>query len=120
MFGARRFTRSPFRKERPKDVRRIAVEAIIERDEKGAALLLTGAHMDITERARAKEELRESEERFRLIADSAPVPMWVSKLDRKRLFANQAYLEFLGLDYEAALVFDWRNIIHPDDKSRIP
>jgi len=80
---------------------------------------MVGAHIDITERAQAKELLRESEERFRLIANSAPVPMWVSKLDRKRAFANQAYLEFLGVGYEEALAFDWRTILHPDDMERI-
>jgi PAS domain S-box-containing protein len=106
---------------RPNDgqVRWIACEAQIERDENGKPLRLVGAHMDITERTLAKELLRESEERFRLIANSAPVPMWVSKLDRTRSFANQAYLDFLGLDYEEAVAFDWRQILHPDDQSRV-
>jgi PAS domain S-box-containing protein len=106
---------------RPNDgqVRWIAVEAQIERDENGKPLRLVGAHMDITERTLAKELLRESEERFRLIANSAPVPMWVSKLDRTRNFANQAYLDFLGLEYEKAIAFDWREILHPDDQSRV-
>ena len=67
----------------------------------------------------AKETLRESEERFRLIANSAPVPMWVTKIDRTRAFANQAYLEFLGVPYEEGLAFDWRKILHPDDMDRI-
>jgi len=74
--------------------------------------------MDITEQTLAKELLKESEERFRLIANSAPVPMWVSKLERTRGFANQAYLDFLGMDYEEALAFDWRKILHPDDLAR--
>ena len=106
---------------RPSDgqVRWIACEAQIERDESGRPLRLVGAHLDITERALAKELLRESEERFRLIANSAPVPMWVSKLDGTRGFANQAYLDFLGLEYEKAIVFDWRKVLHPDDSSRI-
>lgn len=112
---------SEYRIVRPSDgqIRWIACEAQIERDEKGKPLRLVGAHMDITDRTLAKELLRESEERFRLIANSAPVPMWVSKLDGTRGFANQAYLDFLGLEYEKALVFDWRKILHPDDLSRI-
>jgi PAS domain S-box-containing protein len=112
---------SEYRIIRPSDgqVRWIACEAQIERDETGQALRLVGAHMDITERTLAKGLLRESEERFRVIANSAPVPMWVSKLDGTRSFANQAYLDFLGLEYEKAIVFDWRKILHPDDSPRI-
>jgi PAS domain S-box-containing protein len=67
----------------------------------------------------AQATLRESEQRFRLIADSAPVPIWVTKLDRTRSFANQAYLDFLGLPFEQAIVFDWRKALHPDDLPRI-
>jgi PAS domain S-box-containing protein len=45
--------------------------------------------------------------------------MWVTKIDRTRAFANQAYLEFLGVPYEEGLAFDWRTILHPDDVQRI-
>jgi PAS domain S-box-containing protein len=74
---------------------------------------------DVTDRHLAADALRESEERFRLIADSAPVPMWVSKLDRTRSFVNRAYVEFLGISYEEAIHFDWRSVIHPEDAERI-
>ncbi len=63
--------------------------------------------------------MSESEERFRRIADSAPVPIWVTQVDRTRGFANQAYLDFIGLPYDEALSFDWRQIIHPQDVDRI-
>ena len=74
---------------------------------RGEFLGMIGVNVDITETRRAEQALKESEERFRLIANSAPVPMWVSRLDGKRAFVNQAYMDFLGLGYEECLVFDW-------------
>ena len=102
---------------RPSDgeIRWIRVVAKIERDGGGRAIRLVGAHIDITDQMLARETLRESEERFRLIADSAPVPIWVTKLDRTRSFANQAYVDFVGLPYDQAIDFDWRKVLHPDD-----
>jgi PAS domain S-box-containing protein len=112
---------SEYRIIRPNDgqVRWIAMEARVERSPEGRPLRLVGAHIDITDRAVAKGLLQESEERFRLIANSAPVPMWVSTLVGTRAFVNQAYLDFLGVSYDAALVFDWRSILHPEDLPRI-
>jgi PAS domain S-box-containing protein len=59
------------------------------------------------------------EDEFRLIADSAPVAVWVTRLDRRRSFVNRAYVEFIGTSYAEALEFDWRAIIHPDDAARL-
>ena len=110
-----------YRIVRPNDgeVRWIRVAAKIDRNRDGQALRLIGADLDVTAQMLAQATLRESEERFRLIADSAPVPMWVTKLDRTRLFANQAYVDFVGLPFEEAIKFDWRKILHPDDQQRI-
>ena len=81
----------------------------------GEFLGMIGVNVDITETRGAEHALRESEERFRLIANSAPVPMWVSHLHGRRAFVNQAYMDFLGLPYDDCLVFDWRKALHPDD-----
>ncbi len=71
------------------------------------------------ERARAENETRESEQRFRAIADTAPVLIWVTRQDGGRSFVNQAYVDFYGAGYEAARDLDWRAMIHPDDQARI-
>jgi PAS domain S-box-containing protein len=75
---------------------------------------------DVTEHRVAERALKESEARFRRIANSAPVLMWVTRLDRARDFVNDAYMEFLGTDdREYARKYDWREGIHPDDAGRI-
>ncbi|WP_137863526.1 MULTISPECIES: PAS domain S-box protein [unclassified Sphingomonas] len=65
------------------------------------------------------EPLPVGEDEFRMIADSAPVAVWVTRLDRRRSFVNRAYVAFLGVSYEEALDFDWRRIIHPDDAAQV-
>jgi PAS domain S-box-containing protein len=77
---------------------------------------------DVTEQRTAERALRESEARFRRIANSAPVMMWVTRLDRVRDFVNDHYVEFVGgpgSSREAAETLDWRMRIHPDDRDRI-
>jgi PAS domain S-box-containing protein len=74
---------------------------------------------DITEQRVTEQALRESEARFRRIADSAPAMMWVTRLDRVRDFVNQAYIDFVGGTEEEVRTLDWRTKIHPDDVDRI-
>ena len=69
--------------------------------------------------AKVQADLAATEQRFRTLADSAPVLMWISRLDGTREFVNRAYLDFLGISYDEALRFDWRALIHPDDLERI-
>ena len=56
---------------------------------------------------------------FALIADAAPVPMWVTNAGGRRSFVNDAYCALVGLDRAAALAFDWRETLHPDDAERV-
>jgi PAS domain S-box-containing protein len=88
----------------------------------GVVIVIT----DISEQYATEQALRESEERFKRIANSAPAMMWVTRLDRVRDFVNDAYVDFVvgparkGQDpREAARTLDWRTRIHPDDVERI-
>ncbi len=56
---------------------------------------------DVTQHKLAERAIAESEARFRAIANSAPVLIWVTGADDRREFVNQAYLDFFGGDYEA-------------------
>ncbi|MGQ0602787.1 MAG: PAS domain S-box protein, partial [Anaerolineales bacterium] len=59
--------------------------------------------------------LRESEERFRLLADSAPVLIWINGLQGCE-FVNREYLDFLGVSDVDVRGYDWAQFIHPEDR----
>ncbi|MEQ7874791.1 PAS domain-containing protein [Sphingomonas sp. ASV193] len=94
-------------------------EYIPHRPDGGAVAGVIMIVQDVTEQKSAELAIRESEARFRRIADSAPAPVWVTRADRSRDFVNQAYADFLGVDLETARTLDWRERIHPDDHDRI-
>ena len=65
--------------------------------------------------ARCELGLRESEERFELLADSAPVLIWVMGLEGAQ-FVNRAYADFVGVPEARLQRFDWTKFIHPQDQ----
>jgi len=99
----------------------LAVQAdyVPQKNAAGKVIGLILLVQDITEQRGAERALKESEARFRRIADSAPVMMWVTRLDRTRDFVNDAYAEFVGMSREEARVLDWRERIHPEDQARL-
>ncbi len=69
----------------------------------------------IEERVRIEKEIRESEERFRLMADSAPVIIWMTDSEGMVNYLNNAWIEFTGKTY-SGIIDDYLNtFIHPDD-----
>lgn len=85
------------------------------RDETGKPKRMIGLNFEVTNRRRAEEQVRESEARFRSLADSSPALMWTTRPGGVREFVNQAYVDFAGLSYDEALNLDWRTRLHPDD-----
>ncbi len=70
---------------------------------------------DVTDRMLGDLALRESEERFRLVSDSAPVMLWMGDAQGKCLYLNRAQREFWGVAEEAVTGFNWNTTVHPDD-----
>lgn len=77
-----------------------------------------GISEDITEQKRATEALRESEQRFRKLADEAPALIWMDDANGLCTFLNQYCVDFIGRPLEELLDQGWLERIHPEDKQR--
>ncbi|MBC7839598.1 MAG: PAS domain S-box protein, partial [Nitrospiraceae bacterium] len=73
---------------------------------------------DITERKRAEEALRESESRFRIMADTAPTLIRMSGFDQLCIYFNQVWLDYTGRTMEQELGSGWTDGVHPEDFDR--
>src|SRR5262249_20667519 len=67
----------------------------------------------------SEASLRESEQRFRIVADAAPVLIWMSGVDKLCTFFNKVWLEFTGRTLEQEIGYGWREGVHPDDLHRL-
>jgi len=75
--------------------------------------------LDITERRAAEEKIRESETRFRLLAEAFPHLAWTASPDGKGMYFNRRWYEYTGLSTEEALLDDGSRVVHPEDFPRV-
>ncbi|MGZ8544255.1 MAG: PAS domain-containing sensor histidine kinase [Flavisolibacter sp.] len=97
--------------------RQFSIRAIPLRDENGLIHEWVGMHADVTEQKKIQEEIRESEERFRKLADDSPMFVFLIEPDGLApvSYWNRTWLEYTGRSHEEAVGRAWEGIIHPDD-----
>jgi PAS domain S-box-containing protein len=88
------------------------------KDADGTIVKFVAIRTDITARKRAEQKMAESEERFRTLADSAPILVWTSDVNGRRDYFNRPWLEFTGRTMEEEVGEGWAQGIHPEDFDR--
>jgi PAS domain S-box-containing protein len=81
--------------------------------------LLADIFASAIERRDAERAVRESEERFRRMADSTPVMVWLSGPDGRRSYVNQRWLDFTGRSLDQELGDSWITRVHPEDQAEV-
>ena len=90
--------------------------AIPIKNENGQVIRWFGTNTDITEIIRVEQELKESETRFRMFADSMPQIVWAANANGKLTYINKAFYSYSGLSASDNINQEWIEIIHPEDR----
>jgi PAS domain S-box-containing protein len=97
------------------DFQYIKTFATGEFDDKGKLLKIVGVDYDITKQEIANQKLRESEQRFKDMADASPVLIWMADDRQQFRYFNKTWLDFTGRSLNDEVGQGWFDNIHPDD-----
>lgn len=99
-------------------VRWVVASGRVITDGKGKAVRLPGVVVDITEERRMAEQLAESEQRFRTLADTMPQMVWSTLPDGYHDYYNARWYEYTGVPEGSTDGAGWNGMFHPDDQER--
>jgi PAS domain S-box-containing protein len=94
-------------------------EVYVQPFQYGGRFAVQAVAVDLTERRRVEEALRESEERFRNLADTAPVLIWMAGVNRHTYYFNRTWLTFTGRTLAQEYGRGWQDNVHPEDLPRV-
>ena len=93
----------------------VLVSPEVLKNDRGEIIGAVDCLHDITARKHAEGLLRESEERFRTVADNVPQLIWTNEGDGTANYFNRRWYEYSGLSYEESRGPGWQAMVHPDD-----
>ncbi len=96
----------------------IWVKAIVQKNAAGQNSRMIGMVGDITRQRQAEADLRESEQRFRQIADTMPQIVWVTRPDGYHEYYNRRWYDYVGCTPEECLGTGWNAPLHPEDQQK--
>ncbi len=92
-----------------------SIKAIPLLKEDGTIREWVGVHTDITEQKEAEEKIKESEAKFRSLAETVPHMIWTATADGNRNFFNKHSLDYTGLSTDALRGDGWQQTVFPED-----
>jgi PAS domain S-box-containing protein len=95
------------------------VRGVPQRHAQGTILHWVGTCTDIDEQKRAEQQLNESRENWRVLAETVPQLVWTARPDNSLDYCNQRYCEYTQAAFEQLQGDGWRQFLHPEEAQRV-
>jgi PAS domain S-box-containing protein len=93
----------------------VASHQVVHLDAEGQPAAIIEVNNDITGQKQFEQSLKESEEKFRALADSNPLIIWMTDSEGGVNFVNRSYRDYFGVSLEQVQGGQWQPLVHPDE-----